>query len=63
MKILHYDDHRPARAAAYPEIGEQLDALWKWFAQNQTGAPGPAADMLARINAVKAKYPKPPNVE
>ena len=39
------------RAAAYPPIGDQLDALWK--------GGDAAAAMLAQVQAVKAKYPKP----
>jgi hypothetical protein len=39
------------RAHAYPPIGDQLDALWK-------GGEA-AAEMLAKVQAVKAKYPKP----
>ena len=39
------------RQAEYPSIGDQLDALWKG---------GSAAEaMLAQIQAVKTKYPKP----
>ena len=38
------------RQAEYPAIGDQLDALWK-------GGEA-AADMLAKVQAVKAKYPK-----
>jgi hypothetical protein len=38
------------RAKEYPAIGDQLDALWK-------GGEA-AADMLAKVQAVKAKYPK-----
>lgn len=39
------------RAAEYPPIGDQLDALWK-------GGEAAAA-MLAQVQAVKTKYPKP----
>jgi hypothetical protein len=39
------------RAAEYPPIGDQLDALWK--------GGEVAAAMLAQVQAVKAKYPKP----
>ena len=39
------------RISEYPPIGDQLDALWKGGAA--------AADMLARVQAVKIKYPKP----
>jgi hypothetical protein len=38
------------RALEYPPIGDQLDALWK--------GGDAAAEMLARVQAVKAKYPK-----
>jgi len=38
------------RAAEYPPIGDQLDALWK--------GGDAAAEMLAKVQAVKAKYPK-----
>jgi hypothetical protein len=39
------------RMAEYPSIGDQLDALWKG---------GDAAEkMLAQVQAVKNKYPKP----
>jgi hypothetical protein len=38
------------RQAEYPAIGDQLDALWK--------GGDAAAEMLAKVQAVKAKYPK-----
>jgi hypothetical protein len=38
------------RAAEYPTIGDQLDALWKGGAA--------ATEMLAKVQAVKNKYPK-----
>lgn len=40
-----------SRVAEYPPVGDQLDALWK-------GGEA-AAEMLAKVQAVKAKYPKP----
>jgi len=48
-----YDAQKYARnrAAEYPPIGDQLDALWK--------GGDAAAEMLATVQAVKAKYPKP----
>ena len=39
------------RAVEYPSIGDHLDALWK-------GGEA-AAEMLARVQAVKSKHPKP----
>lgn len=44
-------EYQRQRAAAYPPIGDQLDALWK--------GGDAAAAMLAQVQAVKAKYPKP----
>lgn len=44
-------EYRRLRAAAYPPIGDQLDALWKGGAE--------AEAMKAQILAVKAAYPKP----
>jgi hypothetical protein len=43
--------YRYQRRPEYPSIEDQLDALWKG---------GQAAeDMKAKVEAVKAKYPKP----
>ena len=43
-------EYKLKRKAEYPSIGDQLDALWKG---------GEAAEeMLAKILAVKNKYPK-----
>lgn len=42
--------YKAKRAAEYPPIGDQLDALWK--------GGDAAAEMLAKVQAVKAKYPK-----
>jgi hypothetical protein len=44
-------EYQRQRAAEYPPIGDQLDALWK--------GGDAAAEMLAQVQAVKAKYPKP----
>ena len=44
------NQYRQLRAAAYPPIGDQLDALWKGGAA--------AEEMLAQIHAVKARHPK-----
>jgi hypothetical protein len=52
LKNLHEtNDYQRKRALEYPPIGDQLDALWKG---------GTAAEeMLAKVQAVKNKYPKP----
>ena len=44
-------EYQRKRAAEYPSIGDQLDALWK--------GGDAAAEMLAKVQAVKTKYPKP----
>jgi len=44
------DQYKYQRASEYPAIGDQLDALWKGGDE--------AAAMLAKVQAVKAKYPK-----
>lgn len=46
-------DYYAKRRAEYPSLGDQLDAIWK-------GADSQAfSEMIAKIAAVKAKYPKP----
>lgn len=44
-------EYKQKRANEYPSIGDQLDALWK--------GGDAAAEMLAKVQAVKSKYPKP----
>lgn len=44
-------EYQRLRALEYPPVGEQLDALWK--------GGDIAAEMLARVQAVKDRYPKP----
>jgi hypothetical protein len=44
------EQYKYARASEYPAIGDQLDALWK--------GGDAAAEMLAKVQAVKSKYPK-----
>lgn len=43
-------EYQRKRAVEYPAIGDQLDALWK--------GGDAAAEMLAKVQAVKTKYPK-----
>jgi len=42
--------YKQLRAREYPPIGDQLDALWK--------GGDAATEMLAKVQAVKTKYPK-----
>lgn len=61
MKIEHVEDYRVARKALYPNIGEQLDAIWKTFQHLKAEGVdiGPIADaMLQQIEAVKGRCPK-----
>ena len=44
-------DYYAKRRAEYPSLGDQLDAFWKGGVEE--------ANMFDRIQAVKAKYPKP----
>jgi hypothetical protein len=44
------NSYKDKRVAEYPFIGDQLDALWK--------GGDAATEMLAKVQAVKAKYPK-----
>jgi hypothetical protein len=50
LAAIDAEKYREDRAAEYPSIGDQLDALWKGGAA--------AEEMLATVMAVKAKYPK-----
>ena len=49
--LVAANEYKPKRQAEYPSIGDQLDALWK--------GGDTAKAMLAQIQAVKTKYPKP----
>jgi len=53
MKEDTYIDYR---RMAYPPIGEQLDAIWKFLSDKPLSPE--AAEMLARVQAVKQQYPK-----
>jgi hypothetical protein len=43
-------EYQRQRASEYPPIGDQLDAIWK--------GGDAAAEMVAKVQAVKSKYPK-----
>lgn len=57
MKLVHTADYRKLRAKEYPDIGDQLDALWKML-RTQAQADPEAKAMLDKIDAVKARFPK-----
>jgi len=59
---IHAEDVKQQRAAAYPSIGDQLDAIWKQLnvlrMQKKLDLIEEADDMLGRILAVKREVPK-----
>jgi predicted transcriptional regulator len=62
MKIHHTKDIAKLRAAEYPDMGDQLDAVMKGFAAAQVGGMVLPDETKAWIDAcqqVKKKYPKP----
>jgi hypothetical protein len=55
-------DYRELRRREYPDIGDQLDAIWKQLNQDRLGGKElvqEADDVLGKILAVKNKHPKP----
>ncbi len=58
-KLTFHRNYAEARRTEFPEIGEQLDAIWKALESSGLNLPPEAAAMLANVQAVKAMYPKP----
>lgn len=61
MKIQHKMNVGPKRAAEYPSIGDQLDAVYKLAESlRQQGIPLPddVLTWLDQCKAVKQKHPK-----
>lgn len=52
--LVKYKDDRRSE---YPEIGDQLDVIWRYF--DTLTLTAEAQSMLDQVKAVKAKYPKP----
>lgn len=59
QKIIHRRDYRAARQAEYPSLEDQVEAIWEALAASEPGLPAKTRDMLSRIGAVKARFPKP----
>lgn len=57
--ITHRRDYAQARKAEYPDVGDQLDAIWAALAVSGLNLPAETNAMLARIGTVKTKFPKP----
>lgn len=55
MKIEHKADYRVKRRGEYPSLVDLADALY-W---QQNGDPSKMEAYLAKVAAVKEKYPKP----
>lgn len=61
MKIKHKEDYRPLRQGRYPEIGDQLDAIYKGFVSIQKQGiqlPQETLDWMAKIKEVKYTFKK-----
>lgn len=61
MKIHHREPYGPLRQREYPDIGDQLDAIYKMAEfLNREGIPLPpeTTAWLDKCRAVKEKYPK-----
>ena len=56
MLIQHNEDYRKARAAAYPSMADQLDALWHAMDSETTPKIEP---FYSQIKLIKDKFPKP----
>lgn len=57
-RITHVDPYDTRRKAEYPDVGEQLDEIWKALAALPS-LPPDAMEMLERIRRIKTTYPKP----
>lgn len=61
MKIHHKGDYAARRRAEYPEIGEQLDAVYKLASQLRARGEQmpPEVDLwIDAVDEVKKTYPK-----
>lgn len=54
--------YRQLRAAEYPPVGDQLDAILGWISQRQAEGetiPATLAELLLQREAIKKRHPKP----
>ena len=61
MIIEHKEDHAPLRRKEYPDIGEQLDAIYKGFvALKEQGIelPKETVEWLETIGNIKSTFKK-----
>ena len=62
MKIKHSTPYAPLRAAAYPPVGEQLDAIMKMaqaLKAQGISLPAEAYTWIDQCEQVKARFKKP----
>lgn len=61
MKIKHTEPYKPLRAAAYPDIGDQLDAVFKlveYLHEQGFDLPAEVVHWKDQCRGVKNKFPK-----
>jgi hypothetical protein len=59
MKKVHIkQDYAKLRREAYPDVGDQLEAIWIAISAVARELPPEVLDMLDRIQRVKDKFPK-----
>lgn len=61
MKISHKENPIPLRLASYPDIGDQLDAIFKGFeALREQGIelPQETLDWMSQIREIKSTFKK-----
>lgn len=56
MELRHRANYRERREQEYPDISDQLDALWHAMDSGQTAKAEPFYSM---IKTVKDRFPKP----
>lgn len=57
MVIVHRRDYRDARKTEYPDVGDQLDAIWGIL--RSLKLPKDAQNLVDEIDRIKRKFPKP----
>ena len=63
MKIRHREPHGHRRQAAYPSVGDQLDAIYKLAQALQdqgVSLPDDVHSWIAQCAEVKRRFPKQP---
>lgn len=61
ISVVDALSYKAERLKNYPDIGDQLDVLWKeFFARTSAGesVTSEVSDMLDKISAVKVNFPK-----